>query len=110
MAYPDKIRVLLLREADWWVAQCLEYDIAAQAKTWTDAIHEFAAVVNGRIAACQKEGIDPFDLPRAPKMYWDLAEKAAKLEVEEQIEEFPEIQPGFLNFFQQREIMLATGF
>ena len=28
-----KVRVVLYQESGWWVAQCLEYDIRAQAKT-----------------------------------------------------------------------------
>lgn len=84
MAYPNKISVLLLREADWWVAQCLECDIAAQAKTIKDALREIIAVINGRITVCEAEGIDPFDLPKAPDYYWNLFATAPELKFQEE--------------------------
>jgi hypothetical protein len=31
MSNPEKISVVIYREADLWIAQCLEYDIGAQA-------------------------------------------------------------------------------
>lgn len=70
--YPERICVVLLRNADWWVAQCLEVDIAVQAKTWVDAVRNLEITINSRIAVCRKEGVDPFDLPTAPEFYWKL--------------------------------------
>ena len=32
MSAADPIRVLLSKEGEYWVAQCLEYDIGAQAR------------------------------------------------------------------------------
>ena len=76
MQAPQNIRLLLMQEGNWWVAQCLEFDIAAQAKTMLDAISEFKLVWTGRIRACEIEGADPFDLPQAPEFYWKAFEKA----------------------------------
>lgn len=104
MAYPEKIRVILFRESDWWVAQCLEFDLAAQGKTWVEAIGELERVINGRIVVCQREGIDPFDLPKAPQIYEELFKKAAPVEFNEVPTELP---PGFLAFMQQKEIRLS---
>ena len=65
-------RFVLFRELELWVAQCLEVDIAVQGKTLVDALRSLELTLTGRIAVCEREGIDPFDLPPAPKDYWDL--------------------------------------
>lgn len=67
------IRVVVFREEGWWVAQCLEVDIAVQAKTESDLHYELSLTLIGRILAGDSLGIDAFEgLPRAPKRYWDL--------------------------------------
>ena len=35
---PPQLRVLIMRREDWWVAQCLEFDLAAQAHGTFDNI------------------------------------------------------------------------
>jgi len=67
------IRVVVFREEGWWVAQCLDVDIAVQAKTEEDLHYELGLTLVGRILASDALGIEPFEgLPRAPKRYWDL--------------------------------------
>ena len=79
-----ELNLLIFKEGDWWVAQCLEYDIAAQATgTIRDVVREFQQVFDGRIAACQEERIDPFGLPKAPEYFWKLFKTALKLEFED---------------------------
>lgn len=73
MEQESTIRVVVFREEGWWVAQCLEVDIAVQAKTEGDLHHELGLALVGRILAADTLGIDPFEgLPRAPKRYWDM--------------------------------------
>lgn len=73
------VNVLIFRDCEWWVAQCLEYDIAAQARTIKDVEYEFQRVFIGRIAAAQELGIDPFeDIPPAPEAYRKIFEDADK--------------------------------
>ena len=68
------LNVLILQEEGWWVAQCLEYDIVAQAKTKELAQSEFLNVFCGRIEIAQELGIDPFeDVPPPPSYYRRLA-------------------------------------
>lgn len=67
------LSVLFFREADRWVAQCLEYDISAQAKYLANLPREFRKVVYGHMEICAQVGAEPFvSLPRAPKRYWNM--------------------------------------
>ena len=71
------IRVVQFREGSWLVAQCLEVDIAAQAKTESDLLYQLSRLLVGRVLASEKLGVDPFaTLPPAPKRYWDLYSEA----------------------------------
>jgi hypothetical protein len=73
MADEYKIRTILFREGGWWVAQCLDFDIAAQAKTEKDLLHELERLLVGRVMASEKLGVEPFQgLPPAPRRYWEM--------------------------------------
>jgi hypothetical protein len=74
---PTPLRVLIMRREDWWVAQCLEFDLAAQARgTFDDIKAEFCRMLGVRLAACKLEDIDPFKLPRASERYDDISKRA----------------------------------
>jgi len=67
-----QLNLLIFKEDDWWIAQCLNYDIAAQARTLSDVQYEIQRVLVGRIAMAEKLGIDPFKgIPPAPEMYYN---------------------------------------
>lgn len=73
MLHEFKIRTVLFKEGEWWVAQCLDVDIAAQAKTEKDLRYELGRLLVGRMMASDKLGIEPFQgLPPAPRRYWDM--------------------------------------
>jgi predicted RNase H-like HicB family nuclease len=76
------IHVLALHRGEWWVAQCLEYDIATQARTLDDLLVELEQILAGYVIVGRKEGRDLFaEMPKAPKRFWDLYERArTKLE------------------------------
>jgi predicted RNase H-like HicB family nuclease len=38
-APPRKVKVYLWQECDWWVAQCLEIDVASQGRSEEDALN-----------------------------------------------------------------------
>lgn len=42
----DTIRVIAYREADMWVAQCLEYDISAQGSDFQTTMRRLTATVH----------------------------------------------------------------
>ncbi|HEX3532407.1 MAG TPA: hypothetical protein VH988_35555 [Thermoanaerobaculia bacterium] len=68
-----RIRTVLFREGDWWVAQCLDVDIAAQAKTENDLEYELGRILVGHVMASETLGVKPFaNLPPAPRRYWDM--------------------------------------
>ena len=76
-AKPTLLRVLIMRRQDWWVAQCLECDLAAQARgTFEDIKAEFCRMLGVRLAACKLEDIDPFKLPPASERYDHISKRA----------------------------------
>ena len=103
---PGKDSCRLLRTADWWVAQCLEVDIAVQAKTWADAVRNLEITINSRITVCQQEGVNPFDLPPAPESYWTLFSESPEIQLNDSGTE-SEYLPGFFQSFQKREVRLS---
>ena len=95
------LRLLIFREGSWFVAQCLEYDIAAQARTLMDVQYEFERILAGRFFTAKKLGVDPFEgIPPAPEEYRELFNNVKKtLRVEfKQIEAFPKniMPPPFM--------------
>lgn len=71
------IRVVLFTEGEWQVAQCLDIDIAAQARSERDLYYELGRILVGRVLAARELGVEPFaSLPPAPRRYWDMFFKA----------------------------------
>lgn len=79
------ISVLLFQEGDWWSAQCLEYDITAQARTLPDLRYELGRVLISQMAVSVELGIEPFeDIGPAPQRFWRMYEGAQiRLEMDE---------------------------
>jgi predicted RNase H-like HicB family nuclease len=93
---PYDISVILLQEGEWWSAQCLEHDIAVQAKTLPELRNELERVLLLHVMLAKEEGAEPFsNLSRAPQKYWDMF-AAAKLRVEG--DELPFRLPEAVNF------------
>lgn len=77
------MRVLIFREGDSLVAQCLEYDLCASASTLEDLEFEFTRTAIGHISICKAEGLEPFkSLSPAPEVYWDAFNGSWKVEIE----------------------------
>ncbi|TKB74210.1 MAG: hypothetical protein E8D46_10190 [Nitrospira sp.] len=74
------INVLILEgkePGEGWSAQCLEYDIAMQAKSMTDLMYEVYRVLLGNFIVSKELGVEPFaSLKRAPPVYWQLFDQA----------------------------------
>jgi len=71
------IRVLLIEKEDGWIAQCLDYDMVAQAKPFADLLPELQRLVVSHVAASLELGREPFaGFNRAPQKYWDLYDRA----------------------------------
>ena len=68
-----QIRAVIFKEGDWWVGQCLEHDIAAQAKTPKELAYQIQRSIVGHLVVSKQEGLVPFKkLPKAPGKYWKL--------------------------------------
>lgn len=73
-----RVRAVAFREGDWWVAQCLEYDIAVQARRMEDLPGELQKVLTVQILASIEAGIEPLlGLPRAPRRFWNMYERSS---------------------------------
>ena len=74
------VTVLLLREENRWVAQCLEHDIAAQSDTIPGVKRAFAKAFVSQVAVNIRHGKKPLeDVPKAPDFYLDLFKKGERL-------------------------------
>lgn len=68
----DKLDVVLIDDGNVHIAQCLQYDIAAQGDTIDDAKRAFEYAVAAEIGYMLATGRTLADLPAAPRCYWDL--------------------------------------
>lgn len=68
-----EFRVLFFEHDTSWAAQCLERDIAMQAKTLQDLLYEVERVLVAHFALAEALGLEPFEgIPRAPETFWRL--------------------------------------
>ena len=71
------VRVVVFQEGDWVCAQCLEHDIAAQAKTLDACLYELDRLIIGHVAISLENGLDPLhDLKPAPRRVWEWFERS----------------------------------
>jgi len=67
-----KLKVLLIDDGKWIVAQCLQYDIAAQGKSKLAAIKNLREMFDLEVIVCRLLGKTFSEsIPPAPKWYWD---------------------------------------
>lgn len=70
------MNVVLFRDDDYLVAQCLEHDIAAQGRTFKEVRGLFVATLVAEIVGAIREGRRPLaDIGPAPREFWHLLEK-----------------------------------
>ena len=69
--------ILFERDHGEWVAQCLQYDIGAQAETLADLAYQLQRSIVGHIVIALENGLEPLEcLPPAPDEYWEMWRKA----------------------------------
>ena len=74
----DRVRVLVLRDGDAWVAQCIEYDIGAQASTVDELTERLSLTLDAEMQHTLEQGGSPFaGIPPAPSHFGDIWEKTA---------------------------------
>jgi hypothetical protein len=66
-----KIRVVIFKEGESWIAQALEHDICVQAQSLEDLYDFFEVAVEGE--AAELGGLER--IPQAPKYFFDLWDK-----------------------------------
>lgn len=77
----ENIQVLFLREGRSTVAQCLEYNIAAQGEDVQIAKWRFARTILGQAALDRLRNKEPLaGIGEAPKMYWEMSQRGAHTE------------------------------
>lgn len=75
-----KLSVLLMREGETWIAQCLDYDIAAQGNSIKAAKGALARTFAEQVAVDLHHGVEPLNgFSQAPKEYWDKFGQAERL-------------------------------
>jgi predicted RNase H-like HicB family nuclease len=68
-----RIRAVFFQEAGWWCAQCLEYDIATQARSLDGVKAELERALSIHVELAVERGQEPFAvLPRAPERYFQM--------------------------------------
>ena len=72
----DIIRVIAYREGDQWVAQCLEYDIAAQGPDFQEAMLRLTMTVNAECEYTLKKHGKAFEsIDAAPQEFFEKFEQ-----------------------------------
>jgi len=67
------IRAVVFQEDERLCAQCLEYNLVAQAKSLPKLCRALQQLIVGHVVVRLRHGQQPFrDLPRAPAKYWTM--------------------------------------
>lgn len=67
---PLYVRVLVVRQGSEWLAQGLEYDVAAQGPSDESALNAFARIIRAHIRHDYELGREPFEgVPPAPERF-----------------------------------------
>jgi|SRR5882724_11006566 len=83
------IHAVAFQRGDHWVAQCLDYDIATQAESLNDLVHEVERIIVAHLLLAKK-GKNPFaNLPKAPQKFWEMYQNASIRLTPVQPAEFP---------------------
>ncbi len=73
-----EIRAVVSQKGTHWVAQCLEYDIAAQADSLAELRQELESIITTHLEIADEKNSPPFvGLPRAPDYYFRVYERLA---------------------------------
>jgi hypothetical protein len=74
------IRAVLFQEAGWWCGQCLEHDIATQARTFEGLKAELLRTLSIHADLAIERGQEPLAvLPKAPERYFQMYDAFAKV-------------------------------
>ena len=82
-----ELHAVIFKRGGWWIGQCLQHDIGAEARTLKQIPYELERAIVAHIAVCLENRRDPFrNIPRAPDRYWKMFEEGVKLEAPRPLE------------------------
>ncbi len=97
--------LFLEHEGQGWVAQCLQYDIAAQGATFNEAMKFFERTVIAQMVLDLSKSRMPFEgIRQAPARYWQEFEEAERLADPKPFRLPDDIPPGFVIAAQDRRL------
>ncbi|HXU30352.1 MAG TPA: hypothetical protein VN851_07235 [Thermoanaerobaculia bacterium] len=71
------IRAVAFQSGDYWMAQCLEHNLAALAVRLEDLPSELSRVLTLHVEASRQNGVEPFTgFPPAPRRFWKMYESS----------------------------------
>jgi hypothetical protein len=71
------LSAVVYRDGDLWIAQGLEYDICAQARTFPQLHTAFLEVIVANAAVCLELGREPLEgIDPAPQRFWNMYREA----------------------------------
>lgn len=78
---PLHVQVLLVKDAEAWISQCLEYDLGGQGSTREEAMREALRAIDAQVTLDRILGKPPLqDLPKAPAKFWEIYRDGAAIE------------------------------
>jgi hypothetical protein len=96
MPRPHIFHVVFFEDRGWWVAQCLERNLATASQDPRDLPSKLEAVLKVQIEADQEAGIEPFSaLPQAPRRFWQMFQRAELWQLDEGAAELPVSTPAW---------------
>ena len=89
-----RIRAVVFKEGEHWVAQCLEYRYAVQTRQIEDMPRVLLECLTAQILVSRQLGVEPFNgFGPAPRRFWEMYERAAPLpDPAEAPESAPEVE------------------
>lgn len=102
-----EIRVLVTEYEDCLVAQCVEFDVAAQARNIADLFYELQATLVGHLLVAHGTGKSLNDLPPAPPEVWQEWMRARVFEGEP--ERLPWAPPELLSQLPRPHVRFASA-
>lgn len=91
----NSLKVVVLLQDGKLVAQCLDYDIAVQAKNAKTLLKLLYLNLITRTARALMVGAQPFaGMARAPQAYWDMYDRAVRTSFELDLELPPGTPPN----------------
>ena len=88
--------VVLFKDRGWWVAQCLEHNLTASSQDPRELRKKLETVLKVQIEADLEVGRTPFStLPRAPRRFWTLFQRADPWRPDDSAAELPAETTGW---------------